>query len=93
MLVGQMQRSSDDFDGRGFSGNGWPSVFTTSDGLDKLKQRLCAGKQHVSHRASLTQRFISTGGEGNKCGVCVRGWRDASVCLCVLVHNSACLLL
>lgn len=44
MLVGQMQRSSDDFDGRGFSGNGWPSVFTTSDGLDKLKQRLCAGK-------------------------------------------------
>lgn len=37
-------RQADDFDGRGFSENGWPSAFSTTDGLDKLEQG-CEEKQ------------------------------------------------
>lgn len=41
-------RRADDFDGGGFSENGWPSAFSATDGLDKLEQG-CKEKRPFSH--------------------------------------------
>lgn len=41
-------RQADDFDGGGFSENGWSSAFSATDGLDKL-ERGCEEKRPFSH--------------------------------------------
>lgn len=90
------QARADDFDGRGFCENGWPSAFSATDGLDKPEQG-CEEKRAPSHseQASLHGSFQLGMKETSVlciwC-VCARGRTGAGV-ECVSLCACACIIL